>query len=43
MTEVNAYAKENKCSIGVALGEVTKKNPELWRQYSEETLTAVEP
>jgi hypothetical protein len=42
MAEVNAYAKENKCSIGVALSEVTRRNPDLWQQYSEEIVTAVE-
>jgi hypothetical protein len=42
MAEVNAYAKENKCSIGVALSEVTKRNPDLWQQYSDEIVTAVE-
>jgi hypothetical protein len=42
MAEVNAYAKENKCSIGVALSEVTKRKPDLWQQYSEEIVTAVE-
>jgi phage I-like protein len=42
MVEVNAYAKENKCSLGVALSEVTKRNPDLWQQYSEEIVTAVE-
>jgi hypothetical protein len=36
MAEVNAYAKENKCSVSVALSEVTKKKPDLWREYSEE-------
>jgi phage I-like protein len=42
MAEVNAYAKENKCSVSVALSEVTKRQPELWQQYSEEIVTAVE-
>jgi hypothetical protein len=42
MAEVNAYAKENKCSVGVALSEVTKRQPDLWRAYSEEIVTAVE-
>jgi hypothetical protein len=42
MAEVNAYAKENKCSIGVALSEVTKRKPDLWQQYSEEVVIAVE-
>jgi hypothetical protein len=42
MAEVNTYAKENKCSIGVALSEVTKRKPDLWQQYSEEIVTAVE-
>jgi len=42
MGEVNAYAKEHKCSVSVALSEVTKAKPELWREYSEEIVTAVE-
>ena len=42
MAEVNAYAKENKCSVGAALSEVTKRKPDLWQQYSEEIVTAVE-
>jgi hypothetical protein len=42
MAEVNAYAKENKCSLSAALSDVTKHNPDLWRQYSEEIVTAVE-
>jgi hypothetical protein len=42
MAEVNAYAKENKCSVSVALSEVTKQKPDLWRDYSEEIVTAVE-
>jgi hypothetical protein len=42
MVEVNAYAKENKCSLGVALSEVTKRKPDLWREYSEEIVMAVE-
>ena len=42
MAEVNAYAKENKCSVSVALSEVTKRQPDLWQAYSEEIVTAVE-
>ena len=42
MAEVNAYAKDNKCSLSVALSDITKRNPDLWRQYSEEIVTAVE-
>ena len=42
MGEVNAYAKEHKCSVSVALSEVTKLKPDLWRQYSEEIVVAVE-
>jgi hypothetical protein len=42
MGEVNAYAKENKCSVSVALSEVTKRKPDLWQAYSEEIVTAVE-
>jgi hypothetical protein len=42
MAEVNAYAKENKCSVSVALSEVTKRKPDLWREYSEETVAVSE-
>jgi hypothetical protein len=42
MAEVNAYAKDNKCPLSVALSDITKRNPDLWRQYSEEIVTAVE-
>jgi phage I-like protein len=42
MAEVNAYAKENKCSVSVALSEVTKLKPELWREYSEEIVAVAE-
>ena len=42
MAEVNAYAKENKCPLSVALSDITKRHPDLWRQYSEEIVTAVE-
>jgi hypothetical protein len=41
MAEVNAYAKENKCSVSVALSEVTKRKPDLWQAYSEEIVIAV--
>jgi hypothetical protein len=43
MTEVNAYAADNKCSIAVALSEVTKRNPELWRSYSAEAVSTLAP
>ena len=42
MSEVKAYAKEHQCSVSVALSEVTKTRPELWREYSEEIVVAVE-
>ena len=42
MAEVNAYAKENKCSVSVALSEVTKRKPDLWREYSEEIVAVSE-
>jgi phage I-like protein len=42
MAEVNAYAKENKCSVSVALSEITKHKPDLWREYSEETVAVSE-
>jgi hypothetical protein len=41
MAEVNGYAQEHKCSISLALAEITKAKPELWREYSEEIVTAV--
>jgi phage I-like protein len=42
MAEVNAYAKENKCPVSVALSEVTKRKPDLWREYSEEIVAVAE-
>jgi hypothetical protein len=42
MAEVNAYAKENKCSVSVALSEVTKRKPDLWREYSEEIVAVAQ-
>ena len=42
MAEVNAYAKENKCSVSVALSEVTKRKPDLWRDYSEEIVAVAQ-
>ncbi len=42
MAEVNAYAKENKCSVSVALSEITKRKPDLWREYSEEIVAVSE-
>jgi len=42
MGEVKAYAKEHQCAVSVALSEVTKARPDLWRQYSEEIVIAVE-
>jgi hypothetical protein len=41
MAEVNGYAQEHKCSVSVALSEITKAKPELWREYSAEIVTAV--
>ena len=38
MGEVEAFAKENNCSLSVALTEVTKRNPDLWRVYSEQVM-----
>jgi hypothetical protein len=38
MGEVEAFAKENGCSLSVALTEVTKRRPELWRAYSEQVM-----
>jgi hypothetical protein len=42
MAEVNAYAKENKCPVSVALSEVTKRKPDLWREYSEEIVAVAQ-
>jgi hypothetical protein len=38
MDEVHAYAKENNCSVSMALSEVTKRRPDLWRAYSEQVM-----
>ena len=38
MAEATSYAKENNCSLGVALSEVTKREPHLWKAYSEAVL-----
>lgn len=38
MGEVEAFAKENNCSLAVALSEVTKQHPDLWRAYSEDVM-----
>jgi hypothetical protein len=38
MGEVEAFAKENNCSLSVAMTEVTKRKPELWRAYSEQVM-----
>jgi hypothetical protein len=35
MQLVNGYAKEQRCSFSVALCEVSRKHPRLWREYSE--------
>ena len=40
-TEMNAYAKENRCSLSVALSEVAKANPDLLQEYREEIATIV--
>ena len=42
MAEVRAFAEGNNCSLAFALSEVTKTKPELWNQYSEETVSVVE-
>jgi hypothetical protein len=42
MAEVNAYAKANNCPVSVALSEVTKQKPDLWREYSEEIVATIE-
>ena len=35
MRLVNGYAAEQGCSFSVALSEVSRKHPHLWREYSE--------
>lgn len=35
MADASVFAKENGCSLGVALSEVTKRQPEIWQAYSE--------
>jgi hypothetical protein len=42
MAEVNAFAKDHKVSVSVALSEVTKLKPDLWREYSEEIVAVSE-
>ncbi|MGB7590687.1 MAG: hypothetical protein WCD04_14470 [Terriglobia bacterium] len=39
--EMNVYAKEHQCSLSVALCEVTKANPDLFREWSEGITTVV--
>lgn len=39
--EMNVYAKEHQCSLSVALCEVTKANPDLFREWSEGITTIV--
>ena len=41
-TEVSAFAKEHGCSVSVALCEITKARPDLWRAYSEAVMTPSE-
>jgi hypothetical protein len=38
MAEVEAFAEETNCSLSVALTEVTKRRPDLWRAYSEQVM-----
>ena len=38
MGEMNAYAKENNCSLGAALTEICKRDPDLWQAYSEQVM-----
>jgi hypothetical protein len=40
-SEMNAYAKEHGCSLGVALSEVAKRRPSLWLRYQEEIATTI--
>lgn len=39
--EMDAYAKEHQCPLSVALSEVAKTNPDLWRQYCDGITTIV--
>lgn len=39
--EMNVYAKEHQCSLSVALCEVTKANPDLFREWSEGITTII--
>ena len=39
--EMNAFAREHQCALSVALCEVAKVNPDLWREYSEQITTIV--
>jgi len=32
---MHEYARENGCSLAVALSEVTKRNPQLWERHSD--------
>jgi hypothetical protein len=40
-SEMNAYAKENRCSLAVALCEVAKAKPSLFQKYLKEIPTIV--
>jgi hypothetical protein len=40
-SEMNAYAREHQCSLSVALCEVSKANPGLFREWSEGIPTIV--
>jgi hypothetical protein len=39
--EMNAYAKEYQCPLSVALSEVAKLNPGLWKDYRDGITTIV--
>ena len=32
---MHEYARENGCSLAIALSEVTKRNPGIWKRHSE--------
>jgi hypothetical protein len=38
MAEVSAYAEEKGCSLTIAMTEVTRRRPDLWRAYSDQVM-----
>jgi hypothetical protein len=39
--KMNVYAKEHQCPLSVALSEVAKINPDLWREYCDGITTII--